>query len=245
MGIELAIVGILVGFISGFFGVGGGAILVPILMYLGFDIKEAIGISVVQMLFSSLFGSYLNYKRGTLKVSSTIFFGFGGLFGALGSGYLVHMLSSYTLTILLFLVLLYSLYKFFKSPHTSDKEEIENRGLFFVIGACVGLFSMSIGIGGALILTPIMVAFLHFDIKKAVSASLFFVVFSSFSGFISLSYYGYIDYTHGILIGLSSLIGVYFGISIAHKTNPKRHKNLILVLNIITLALIANKIIGY
>jgi uncharacterized membrane protein YfcA len=241
--IELAVIGIFVGFISGFFGVGGGTILVPILMYMGFDIKDAIGISVVQMLFSSLFGSYLNYKRGTLKISSTIFFGFGGLLGALGSGYLVHILSSKTLTILLLVVILYSIYKFFKSPHLSDKKEIENRALFFVIGVFIGLFAMSVGIGGALLLTPIMVGFLHFDIKKAVSAALFFVVFSSLSGFISLSYYGYIDYTHGALIGLASLVGVYFGISVAHKTDPKRHKNLILLLNFIILVLIANKLI--
>ena len=241
--IELAIIGIFVGFISGFFGVGGGTILVPILMYMGFDIKDAIGISIVQMVFSSIFGSFLNYKRGTLKVTSTIFFGFGGLLGGLGSGFLVHMLSSKTLTFTLLLVILYAIFKFFKSPHVSDKEEIESKPLFFVIGVMIGLIAMSVGIGGALLLTPIMVGFLHFDIKKAVSAALFFVVFSSISGFISLSYYGYIDYYHGMLIGFSSLLGVFFGISVAHKTDPKRHKNLILILNFIILGLIVNKLI--
>jgi len=241
--IELAVIGIFVGFISGFFGVGGGTILVPILMYLGFDIKEAIGISIVQMVFSSMYGSYLNHKRGTLKLSSTIFFGIGGFVGGLGSGYVVDTLSSKTLTIILLLVIIFAIYKFFATPAVSDKKEIENRVLFFVIGVMIGVLAMSVGIGGALLLTPIMVAFLHFDIKKAVSAALFFVVFSSVSGFVSLSYYGYIDYYHGVIIGISSLIGVFFGISVAHKTDPKRHKNLILVLNFIILALIINKLV--
>ena len=241
--IELAVIGIFVGFISGFFGIGGGTILVPILMYLGFDIKEAIGISVLQMVFSSTYGSYLNYIKGTLKVSKKIFFGIGGFVGGLGSGYVVQTLSSKTLTIALLLVVMFAIYKFFVTPEISDKKPIENKLLNFFIGLGIGLLAMSVGIGGSLLLTPIMVGLLHYDIKKAVSAALFFVVFSSISGLISLSYYGFIDYYNGALIGFSSLLGVYFGISVAHKTEPKRHKNLILILNFIILGLIANKLI--
>ncbi len=60
----LVVMGLVVGAISGFFGVGGGMILVPTLLSIGIDIKSAIAISVVQMVFSSILGSYLNYKRG-------------------------------------------------------------------------------------------------------------------------------------------------------------------------------------
>lgn len=241
--IELAIIGVLVGVISGFFGIGGGTILVPILMYLGFDIKDAIGISIVQMVFSSMYGSYLNYKKGSLHVTSTIFFGLGGFIGGLGSGYIVKTLSSETLTIALLLIVIFAIFKFFIATDNHGKSEIENKGIFFIIGAGIGLIAMSVGIGGSLLLTPIMVGFLYFDIKKAVSASLFFVVFSSLSGLISLSYYGYVDYYHGVIIGISSLLGVFFGISMGHKTDPKRHKNLILILNFIIMGLIAYKLI--
>ena len=243
MGIELLLVGVLVGVISGFFGVGGGTILVPVLLYFGFDIKEAIGISIVQMVFSSLFGSYLNYKKGTLKISSTIFFGLGGFVGGLASGYIVHTLSSSTLTWVLLGVVLFAIYRFFNAPALSHKEPIQNRALFFAIGIMIGMFATSLGIGGAILLTPIMVGFLHYDIKSAVSTSLFFIVFSSIAGLISLGSYGYIDYQHGIMIGVASLIGVYIGIMIAHKTEAKKHKNMILGLNFIILALILNKLL--
>ncbi len=243
MGIELLLAGVLVGGISGFFGIGGGTILVPILLYLGFDIKEAIGISVVQMVFSSLFGSYLNLRKGTLKISSTIFFGFGGFLGGLSSGFIVHHLSSATLTWMFLGVVLFAIYKFFHAPSMSQKKPIENRLLFLGIGIMIGMFATSIGIGGALLLTPIMVGFLHYDIKVAVSTALFFVVFSSISGLISLSTYGYVDYSDGIMIGVASLIGVYFGVQLAHKTEAKKHKNMILGLNFIILALIINKLL--
>ncbi len=243
MVVELAIVGAVVGAISGFFGVGGGTILVPLLLYLGFDIKEAIGISVIQMVFSSLYGSFLNYKKGSLKVGDSIFFGIGGAIGATGSGYIVHHLSSQTLSLIFLSVVIFAIYRFFQSNEADGREPIVNRPLFLGIGILIGLFATSIGIGGALILTPVMVGFLHHNLKSAVSAALFFVVFSSISGLISLSRYGHIDFHSGITVGIASLVGVYLGVHFAHKTDPKRHKKMILVLYFVILALMINKLI--
>ena len=48
--------GLLSGIFAGFFGIGGGTLIVPAMMLLGLDIKTAIGISVMQMMFSSLWG---------------------------------------------------------------------------------------------------------------------------------------------------------------------------------------------
>ncbi len=56
MEILLVLAGSLVGVLSGFFGIGGGMILIPILLLIGIDIKSAIAISIVQMVFSSFYG---------------------------------------------------------------------------------------------------------------------------------------------------------------------------------------------
>ena len=241
--IEFIVAGAFVGVISGFFGVGGGTILVPILMALGLDIKEAIAISVVQMVFSSIFGSYLNFKRGTLKISSTIFFGLGGLIGSFFSGFIIKNVSSLTLKYVFLGVVLFAIYRFFKAPHKQDLPPVENKPLFFVIGVMIGMFATSVGIGGALILTPIMVGFLRFSVKEAVGAGLFFVVFSSMSGFVSMYINGLLHLKLGLLVGISSLLGVYLGIFLAHKVEAKKHKNLILVLNFIILGLIIKELV--
>ena len=83
----LVVIGVCVGFISGFFGIGGGTVVVPTMLAFGYDIKIAIGISILQMLFSAIFGSYINYKNGKLVINNGIFVGFGGLFGAGLSGF--------------------------------------------------------------------------------------------------------------------------------------------------------------
>lgn len=242
MGIEYILAGIFTGVVSGFFGVGGGAILVPILLFLGIDMKEAIGISIIQMVFSSYFGSYLNFKKGSLKISSTIFVGIGGLLGASFSGEVISRVSQESLTYAFLAVVLFSIYKFFHANIESDKKPINNKVLFLFIGFTIGLFATSIGIGGAMLLTPIMVGFLHFKIKEAVTAGLFFVVFSSTAGFVSLYNHDLLNLEIGTLVGISSLVGVYLGIELSHKTEPKRHKKLILILNFIILGLLLYKI---
>jgi len=239
---ELSFVGLIIGFISGFFGIGGGTLLVPTLLYFGFTIKHAIGVSVMQMVFSSIFGSYLNLRKGTFVLKDGIILGLGGFVGAQGSGFLVSTLSTSILsTIFLFSVCL-AILKFFRSSPESDKPEVESKVILFIVGFFVGLIAISVGIGGGLFLTPILVGFMNYDIKKAISLSLFFIVFSSVSGFISLSGFGYIDYQSGFIIGISSLIGVFVGVKFSHTMDKRKHKHLLLGLYFVILFMTINKL---
>lgn len=238
----LALLGIFIGFFSGFFGIGGGTMLVPVLLYLGFDMKVAIGISILQMVFSSIFGSYLNYKKDLLEFQTGLKIGFGGVLGGLGSGFLVEHLSNTTLGIIFLLFVFLSIIKFFTSPPVYDVPHKDAGIVFVLIGFVVGLFAMSVGVGGSILITPILASFFRYDLKKAVAVGLFFVIFSSIAGVISLSYFGHMDYQSGFILGIFSLLGVYLGINAAYKTNAKRHKHLILILYIIIFAMMFNKI---
>ena len=219
--LELIGAGILTGFLSGFFGIGGGTILVPLLLLMGFDTKVAIGISVVQMVFSSLFGSYLNKKFGTLDVKLVTYIGVGGFIGAQFSGMITAGFSNELLEFIFLGFATFALVRLFMKPkENQEQKENVNPLILLAIGFVLGVVSMAIGVGGSIILTPILVGFFHFPLKKAISAGLFFVVFSSISGVISQSVSGNVDYVSGILIGAASLVGVYLGIikkdAIAH-----------------------------
>jgi len=223
------LIGIFVGFLSGFFGIGGGTILIPILLFLGFGFKGAIGISVTQMMLSSIFGSYLNYKKGLLKIKKGLSLAIGGAIGAAFSGLIVKYTPKEILgAIFLSLVLIAIIRFFFSGVEINSEEPINNKTLFF-IGFFVGMISISVGVGGAILITPILVGFLKYRLKTTVSLSLFFVVFSSIAGFISQSVAGHINYKEGFIIGFASLIGTYIGIKLYHKINPKNHKKLLLI----------------
>ncbi|MDQ1341352.1 MAG: uncharacterized protein QG567_2510, partial [Campylobacterota bacterium] len=217
--IELIFLGVGVGTLSGFFGIGGGTILVPMLLFLGYQIKDAIGISIVQMVFSSIYGSYLNNKKKTLDVLMVLTIGIGGFIGALSSGFIASSVDDKALEVLFFTFAIFALSRlFFKTKIGATQREVSKILLFF-IGLFLGTLSMLIGVGGSIILVPILVGFLHVDIKKAISAGLFFVVFSSVAGLISHSLSREIDFFSGVVIGLSSLVGVYAGIHLKDRVD--------------------------
>ena len=240
--IILSLLGIGVGTLSGFFGIGGGTILIPLLLLLGYETKVAIGISVVQMVFSSVYGSYLNNKKGTLDVAMVIIIGLGGFIGALASGLITTLLSDEALEIIFLAFATFALVKMFLHiPETKDQREVA-RYVLFVIGLFLGAISMTIGVGGSILLVPILVGFLHIDLKKALSAGLFFVVFSSVSGLISHAFTEHIDFYSGTVIGLASLLGVYIGIHLKDKIDAKIQKRLLVGFYLLVVLYLTNRI---
>lgn len=226
--IEFIFLGAGVGTLSGFFGIGGGTILVPALMLLGHEIKDAIGISVIQMVFSSVYGSYLNRKNKTLDVPMGLVIGIGGFIGALSSGFIVSNIDDKTLEIIFLTFAIFALSRLFFKTKVEKVEKNVNRVILFLIGVVLGVLGMIIGVGGSILLVPILVGFLHVDLKKAISAGLFFVVFSSISGLISHSLSREIDFQSGIIIGLASLVGVYAGVSLKNRVDVVLQKKLLL-----------------
>jgi len=245
MVIELILVGIFIGMMSGFFGVGGGMILVPILLVLGIDIKEAIGISIIQMVFTSIYGSYLNQKRGTLIIGEGIFVGIGGFIGGYIGAYSTQFIPDYILHTLFFILLIFSLFRLIFSPNYEDanSQKSINRWLLFAIGLVIGIFAISLGIGGSIVLTPILVGLLHYPLKKAISAGLFFVAFSSISGLISMLTVGYLDYHKGVVVGLASLVGVAIGIILKEYISTKNHKTLLIILYLFAIAMLTKRVL--
>ncbi len=241
--IELILVGIFIGIMSGFFGIGGGMILVPILLVLGFDVKVAIGISIVQMVFSSIYGSYLNYKKGSLIVGEGIFVGLGGFIGGYIGGYVTHFLSDIVLQFTFLGLLLFALFRLFFSENHEDDAQTKslNKVLLFFIGVGIGIFSITLGIGGSIILTPLLVGLLHYPLKKAVSAGLFFVVFSSVAGMLSRLSSGTIDFSNGLVVASASLVGVTLGIWLKDHTTSKKHKMALLALYVFALGMLVKK----
>lgn len=227
MMIELIVLGAGIGVLSGFFGIGGGAILIPALLMLGYAIKEAIGISIVQMLFSSIYGSYLNHKKGNLDIKMISIIGVGGFVGAFFSGYVAAYLSDETLEIIFLFFVSFALMKLFFNTKELKEKQKTNLSVLFIIGLFLGMISMTIGIGGSIVLVPILVGFMHIDLKKATSAGLFFVAFSSISGVISHTMSGDVNFESGIIIGLASLLGVYVGINLKDKVDNTLQKNLL------------------
>jgi hypothetical protein len=242
MTLELIIFGLTAGFVSGFFGLGGGTVLTPILFTAGFAMKEAIAISIMQMVFSSIYGSFLNSKKTKHIFKDGITLGIGGSLGGLLNSFVHALVSDIFLQYVFIIIIIFSIVKIFVSP-AEHNEEIKQHSkiVLLIVGFIVGVIAMSIGVGGAIMLIPILVSFMRYPLKIATSLSLFFVIFSSVAGFISLSLSGQMPFYEGLIIGTASLIGVFFGIKTKNLTGAKNYKKSILIMNVVILGIMVYK----
>ncbi|MBF7043528.1 sulfite exporter TauE/SafE family protein [Campylobacter volucris] len=238
------IIGIFSGMASGIFGIGGGMIIVPFMLSLGLSSHHAIAISVVQMIFASVFGSYLNYKKKNLILKDGLLIGLGGFIGAMFSGVLLTYFSDITLTSIFLCVSIVFFLKFAFNQKSNIKDvnhsKILKNLILVICGIFTGIFAISLGIGGGLLITPILAYFLGYDTKKVVPLSLFFVIFASISGISSFVYNNIIDkeiLQIGILVGISSMFGVFLGIKIMEKINLKYHRIALLSIYLLSISM--------
>ena len=95
---RLVLVGMGIGFLTGFFGVGGGFLIVPALvLVLGLPMHLAVGTSLVAISLNALWGLLGNLRFGTFDLTLTALFAAGGIVGVLTGGKLAGRLPDRTL----------------------------------------------------------------------------------------------------------------------------------------------------
>lgn len=112
-------------------------------------------------------------------------------------------------------------------------------------GMVTGVFAISLGIGGGLLIAPILAYYLGYDSKKVVPLSLFFVIFSSVSGTASLYRAGVLSaeaMQGGLSIGLASLVGVAVGIYLVGKVSSAFHRNALICIYVYAICLMSYKL---
>ncbi|WP_367696901.1 sulfite exporter TauE/SafE family protein [Helicobacter pylori] len=267
----LALVGLFTGITAGFFGIGGGEIVVPSAIFAHFSYSHAVGISLMQMLFSSVVGSIINYKKGLLDLREGSFAALGGLMGAILGSFILKIINDKILMGVFVVVVCYTFIKYAfsnnKKPehfeemhfdlHANNKTPEKKRSIPFVsmdrthgvlmlAGFVTGIFSIPLGMGGGILMVPFLGYFLKYDSKKIVPLGLFFVVFASLSGVISL-YNGKvldgISVQAGVITGIGAFLGVGIGIKLIALANEKVHKILLLLIYALSILATLHKLI--
>ena len=86
--------GLGVGFLSGMFGVGGGFLMTPILIFLGVPPPVAVSTQANQIVASSVSGALAHWRRRSLDVKMGLVLIVGGVFGSVGGVQLFSILQA-------------------------------------------------------------------------------------------------------------------------------------------------------
>ncbi len=104
--VRLAVIGTAAGFFSGIFGVGGGTVIVPLLvLWLGYEQREAVGTSLLAIVFIASFAAALQAGYGNLRVRDGVLVGLPAVAGVIFGAWLAQRLPQRTLALLFSAVL--------------------------------------------------------------------------------------------------------------------------------------------
>jgi len=175
----MAVSAVVVGFMAGFFGIGGGLITVPVLFYLfsfagieqAFIMHLAVGTSFSIIIPTSIISTMTHIKFKAVELSIVKTFGAFVVIGVvLGTIFAISLKTSSLILFFSIMTMLFSLY-FLTGKEKINPAPREINLIYRVIcGFLSGFLSAPMGIGGGVINTPVLKMF-GYPIKVAIGTS--------------------------------------------------------------------------
>ena len=94
--------------------------------------------------------------------------------------------------------------------------------VLIVAGALAGLVSALFGVGGGIVIVPILVGFAGYDAKRATSTSLVAIIVIAIWGTIAQGALGNVDLSAAALIGIPAMLGVTVGVAVKARMSTAR-----------------------
>ena len=214
--------GLLVGALSGAFGVGGGIVLVPMLVLLrGVAQKAAQATSLVVVPIAAGSGAITYAVGGSVWWPALAPLIAGGVLGVLAGTYvLVHTPDkwlSYAFALLLLAVAGRLVWLGVTGSTVSDVADLSPGWIaaYLAAGLAMGLVSSLLGVGAGIIVIPLLVTFFSFSQTLAAGTSLAVMIPIALLGAWRLTSAGFTNWGQGIRIGLPAAASAIGGASIA------------------------------
>jgi len=245
------LLGACISVLSGFFGVGGGFILTPLLMLFGYSPIEAVTTSLLFTLGTSFSGITTHIRLKNILWKNGIILGISGIAATqLAKPFVLFLenrgLDEWVIPIFYIILLSYFAMKMFKQGRKSNASSENSNPIapsvtkMIFIGAFAGFVSATLGVGGGFIIVPLSVAFLGLEPKKAIGTSLFTIFLIVPVAFLSYAFTVPINYKVSLLLVAGGLIGSSFG---AKLTRYYENKEISLLLSGIYIATLISVIL--
>ncbi len=89
------------------------------------------------------------------------------------------------------------------------------------IGLVAGVFSALFGVGGGIIIVPLLVAFVGFDGRRATGTSLAAIGITAGAGAVAYGLHGDLKFGSAALIGLPAALGAIAGVAVQQRLQTR------------------------
>jgi uncharacterized membrane protein YfcA len=208
--VPLLLLGAMTGLLSGLFGIGGGVILVPLLtLLLRFPQRLAAGTSVAAILPAAVVGGIGYAVQGNVDWIAAACLAAGIIGGAQLGAYLLSRVPTGFLR-WMFMVFLAAIIVslWFVVPQRDDTipMTVLTGGLLVVTGFVTGILSGLLGVGGGVVVVPILMFFFGASDLIAKGTSLIMLIPGSLSGTLGNLRRGNIDLRAAVILGVAAAV---------------------------------------
>ncbi|CAN5212337.1 sulfite exporter TauE/SafE family protein [soil metagenome] len=238
--LALILVGAIGGLLSGAFGVGGGIVMVPLLIWLlGMDQRRAAATSLVAIVPTAIAGTIQYLVQGEVDVVAGLVVAAGGIVGSLiGTRLLRTLPLGWLRWLFIALLLLSAIRLFFEVPSRGAELVLSPLTvvLLVLVGVVMGIASGLFGIGGGVILVPVLVALFGISDLLAKGTSLLAMIPTSVTGSVSNLRAKLVSVSDGLIAGVAATAASFGGVALAFLLPPRLAAILFAVLLVGTVA---------
>ncbi|GAA3401888.1 sulfite exporter TauE/SafE family protein [Paenibacillus hodogayensis] len=232
----ISLLGLLVGFLVGLTGVGGAALLTPILVLVGINPTLAVGTDLFYNSVTKLFGTIQHFRQKTVEIRLVFFLAAGSIPGAVVSIVALHQFSSFyhnqeqivrfALGIMLIVVAVLTIAKqLFERKGSENRwqaKPLEQKkamtiGIGFVLGFIVGLTSIG---SGSLFAIALMYLY-RIQASRLVGTDIAHALLLVTAAGLLHASYGNVDFGLAFQLLIGSVPGVWIGSSLSAKLPSK------------------------
>jgi len=164
--------GIIAGLLSGLLGIGGGLVFSPLLLWLGLSPHQALATSTLAIVPTTLAGSWAHLRSGSVPLRAVAAIASGAVAGGLAFSHLGNGVKGWQLLALQ--ALMYGILTLVIEPRDASSTPAERAlplpGLA-AVGLVAGWSSGLLGVGGGLVMVPLMVRALKMRVYLAIRLS--------------------------------------------------------------------------
>lgn len=237
---RLLLIGTLGGLLSGMFGVGGGIVMVPLLLLLArLDERRAAATSLAAIVLTSVTGGGAYVLAGNVDLRIAAFLAAGGVAGAFVGSWLLPRLPLPVLRWGFIALLLVAAARMVLEVPSKDAMvalsvgtavALVAAGLF--MGVAAGLF----GIGGGVILVPILITLFGAGDVVAKGTSLVVMLPTAVMGTWQNARRRLVDLRHAAVVGGAAVLASLVGAQVAFRMDPRLSTALFAVLVLVSVS---------
>lgn len=230
----IILVGLVVGFLVGLTGVGGGSILTPILILLGVRPMVAVGTDLLYGSVTKLVGSHQHWKRGSIQWSWVLYLAIGSVPASVVASYLIHYVNLQygsadamvrlglggVLVLAAFVTLFYEIYRK-RRRAASESEPFDpraHRAKIILLGAGVGFLVGLTSVGSGALIAVALIAVSRLPATSIVGTDIAHALVLVSAAAVTHWQIGTVDIPLAANLLLGSIPGVILGSRLAYYT---------------------------